>query len=370
MQINKNNKLQIGLIVGAGTGKDLTDIFKEFLGLIVKKHSTFQVEFITQNNPDGTQYIYHSYTSLIKEIQGDFKLSAAKSQEEVSHLLKTTKEWYKRGVRVVFRTAVNAETLYIFRQKVKAVKVFAIETLTGTRIIFIRDQAEGFYANKSYYSDGVKIKFNGVFSKDHHQMLVKYSIKFADEFFKSYKGYQKWAIYKFHLFGNHIEDWVKEIDEGITTCQPDTGLTNLNKIIAQDWQNSTPHNLLIICSNEVGDLIFETILGHINVGDEAKIDFYTRNYYTASPFHGDFVEYQTVHGSADDIEGTDRVFPYAVLRIAADIAEQYFGVKGIKDYLELSISSTKRKKLLNTSSILAEVYSQLKNFQNDTEYPQ
>ncbi len=203
------------------------------------------------------------------------------------------------------------------------------------------------------------------FNKAHIQALAGYSIQLARDFFGEGISFHKWSIYKFHLFGDILEKWFTDFDRDFKAFQPDTGSTNLYRMISNDRHNNQSQNLLVICSNEVGDLIFEPILGYINLSDDAKIDFYTRNYYIAQPFNGNLLEYQTVHGSADDIKNLNKVMPYAVLRIVADIAENNFEIKGIKSFLETVIGIAKRKRLNTTSLIMEEIYTQLKRFKNE-----
>ncbi len=359
--------LKIGVIVGGGTGMELTQIFKDFLQTLVDNYSEKAVTFVEDTLSNDIPYIYHSYQTLKDGIGDDPKSAKEISDKEASRMAKLAQQWYKDGVNVIFRTAINAEALYTFRQHVKAIKVFGLETITGTKIIFVRDQAGGYYANTGYSlsEDGGELLVNTKFTKKHIQRLVNFGIKIAQESFGDKHDFKKWAIYKFHLFGNILESWVTESNPEFMAYQPDTGSTNLYKLISEDRHHKRPNKLLIICSNEVGDLIFEPILGYINMGDEVKIDFFARNYYIEPPFEGNLVEYQTVHGSADDIQGKDRVMPYAVLRIAADIAEKHFGVAGIVTCLESIISKSKRKRLASTSSILEEVYLQIKTFHNE-----
>ncbi|CAF9928813.1 MAG: hypothetical protein ALECFALPRED_004149 [Alectoria fallacina] len=53
----------------------------------------------------------------------------------------------------------------------------------------------------------------------------------------------------------------------------------------------------------------------------------------------DLSEYQTVHGSADDIAGKGLVNPAATIRAAASILEHHAGCKGIQAAIELALLS-------------------------------
>lgn len=353
-----SSTVKIGVIVGAGTGRRLANIFKEFLDGLVRFYLNQTVLFLEGDNLKDLPYQYHSYKTIVEAVESDVSKYNTISQEEVGRLLDTTQNWFREGVRTIFRTSINAEALYLFRQEVGAIKEFGLETNSGGKILFVRDQAEGFYANKQYriIAGEEEIYFSGTFSKKHQKKIAEHAFASAKAFMEN-REFQTWAIYKHHLFGDVIHKWLKEVDPGIQAFQPDTGLTKLNSIISDEKKannGSSSHNILIICSNEVGDIIYETILGVVNI--EAELELYTRNIYTAEPFSGEMLEYQTVHGSADDIEGTEKILPYATLRIAADIAEKRFGIKDIKNELEYAISEAKRKRLLETTPILQHVY--------------
>lgn len=353
-----NETVKIGIIVGAGTGGQLANIFKDFLSRLVAKYTDKSVEFLDDLDENEHPFVYHSYQSLVTATGNDTSQFNKISRSEVARLVNLTKKWHKSGVKTIFRTSINAEALYLFRQKVKAVKIFGLETVSGSRILFVRDQTEGFYANTVFNlsKDLNEIYFSGKFTKEHQQRVMRYAINEANIFMQE-QPFEKWAIYKYHLFGNILEKWLLEVDNAIIANQPDNGLTELNSILSKERRaESTKRNILLVCSNEVGDIVYETILGILNI--EVKLELYSRNLYMSRFFRGGMLEYQTVHGSADDIAGTENVLPNATLRIAADIAEKDFGIGGAKDLLEYAIGETKRKKLNETSPILAEIYHQ------------
>jgi len=57
--------------------------------------------------------------------------------------------FYSAGGRLIFRTAVNAETLYALRRQLEAIKI-SHAALHGRRVAFVRDQHQGFYACGSW----------------------------------------------------------------------------------------------------------------------------------------------------------------------------------------------------------------------------
>lgn len=346
----------IGLIEGAGTGSKLIEIFKGFLHYLVDTRTQNKVQFIEDIAEDGQVYCYQSYASLSEISKGDSSEYKALSLKDAERLEKTFIQWYQQGVCQVFRTSINADALYLFRQKVKAIKAFGIKP-SEKEILFVRDQAEGFYANLDYLvsKDNQTIDFNGRLTSQHVKNIVDFANKLALTRFG--QEYQKWVFCKFHLFP-YWEQWYKDADSAIQPFQPDTGIVKLNEILFENGNsNKYLNNHLVICSNEVGDLIYETVL-HI-VNEKAKTEFFTKNYYLGEPFNGELMEYQTAHGSADDIAGTEKLLPYATLRIAAEIAENLFDISNVQMKLDQAIGWVKRQGIEGTTQIIKSIYEQL-----------
>lgn len=334
--------IKIGIIVGAGTGLRLTEVFKMFMQAMVGQYANKNIEFLEDLKEDRTPYIYHSYQSLVDFAGNDSEVFDTESKKEVERLHALAKRWHEAGVNVIFRTSINAEALYQFRQEVKAVKIFGIETPVGSRILFIRDQAEGFYANQSYTigSEESSIQFQGVYTKQHQQQVAKFALREAHKFMGD-APYQKWAIYKHHLFANLIEKWMHSVDQTFISYQPDNGITNLINLISKGHNGHLEYsNVLCVCSNEVGDMVYEAMIGAINI--EPMFELYSRNIYLSEVFSGNLTEYQTVHGSADDLVDMEKLIPYATLRIAGDILAQYFDLPFLKSGLERAIAESKR----------------------------
>lgn len=303
---------------------------------------------------------YHSYQSLEQIAAGNSTAFRRISGEEVSRLKDIVFKWAKEERTTFFRTSINAETLYTFRQEVKAVKEFSLNT-PSRKVLFIRDQAEGFYANINYDVDDKKgqIKFDGEFTRTHQQKVVEYALQRADQKF-GIGNYIKWAMYKHHLFGDALQQWIREIDNDISIYQPDTGLTQLQKFFDPPGTFYTPENLLVICSNEVGDLVHEALMG--NFDPDAKLMMYSRNVYLNKDLENVMVDYQTVHGSADDKvmdekQEEEEVLPYATLRAAAEIAEDVLGIRGTKRLMNTAIISPRSDQTQKTIEILNTIYS-------------
>jgi tartrate dehydrogenase/decarboxylase / D-malate dehydrogenase len=71
-------------------------------------------------------------------------------------------------------------------------------------------------------------------------------------------------------------------------------------------------------------------------GLDAQESRFTRNVYL-DPRVNRLVEYQTVHGSADDIAGKGIVNPVATIRAAAAIMEHHAGCQGVQRATEESL---------------------------------
>ena len=355
-----NNNL-IGIIRGEGSGNLLADIFIDFLTALASKHDK-QIAFQEDFDPEtGKVYTYHSFNSLKKKAGDDLDEYKKISKIEADRLAGKMDQWYhENGIRAVFRTSVNAEALYRFRQKVKAAKEFLIKIPGGRRILFIRDEAEGFYANSKYDSSEEEIVFCGKFTKKHQQGLARCAIRRADQRLR--EGYKKFGILKHHLFGNQMEKWLTEIIPDIKMFQPDSGAIYLNNCILSNGENgkfNSHHlldtDLLVICGNEVGDFMYEQIIAILNI--DAHLELFSANLYLAVGITGDdLIGYQTIHGSADDKEDPDEIIPNATLRAAAAIAEDYLDIKDAKERVDDAITYTKVRSLQKQSDILEFVY--------------
>jgi tartrate dehydrogenase/decarboxylase / D-malate dehydrogenase len=120
--------------------------------------------------------------------------------------------------------------------------------------------------------------------------------------------------YKFHLLDGALDQWVAQASArhrvDIRLFQPDTVNRNL---IAHGLSPRT----VIIAGNEWADIMHVVLLDRF--GFERQENRYTENVQLHPDVAG-LVEYQTVHGSADDLEGRDLVNPVATVRAAAAIA--------------------------------------------------
>jgi isocitrate/isopropylmalate dehydrogenase len=349
----------IGLIRGAGTGDRLIKIFKDFLGTIAHAAGK-SVAFVEDERE------YHSHKSLETAANDNPDEMRTLSEQDTEALYTTMCTWQTQGIRHVFRTSINAEALYAYRKKVGAVKEFRIKGRYGSQLLILRDQVEGFYAIDDYTTTEEKITFSESYTKTHQQRIAKYAIEAGRENFG--ENFEVWAIYKHHLFGNRLTNWFREVGEkehfNIQFFQPDTGFFELIDYVTNQKEN--PKNIVVFCSNEVGDLIHEPLIAA--TGIKGQYDLYSRNIYLSPPFssiaeNDIFIEYQTIHGNADDIffdKKTKRynkvLLPYATLRIAAAIGEAVLGVNDLRNIVDKGIALAKfKQKTTSTDRIVATV---------------
>ena len=208
---------KIGLVRGAGTGSRLADIFTSYLSLLAKANkSSYKV--YEDLDSSGEPYIYHSYHSIVRATQNDIATFKEVSDEEADRLKNLAQKWFREGVEVSFRTSVNAESLYRYRQEVQAVKEISFFTEQGVKVMIVRDQAEGFYANRRYIYNSDDIEFSGTYSREYQTRFAKWALDHAKKNLQA--QHKKWAIYKNHLFGNILEEWFKGTDASLKTFQP------------------------------------------------------------------------------------------------------------------------------------------------------
>lgn len=106
-------------------------------------------------------------------------------------------------------------------------------------------------------------------------------------------------VYKHHLFDGVFDVWAQELSQRhglhIQFIQPDTMNRNILAFGVQGRQ-------LIIAGNEYADIMEVLFLDMFDQGVQETS--YSENVYLA-PATSQLVEYQTVHGSADDLTGQE-----------------------------------------------------------------
>jgi tartrate dehydrogenase/decarboxylase / D-malate dehydrogenase len=324
---------QIGLITSGGTGPELSGVFR----LAAEAFAQLQGE------PLEIVECPHTFRSFT-ELHG---LTAAECtgivERDLDELARFYRSFYKEGGRFLFRTAVNAETLYALRRELEAVKI-SHASLNGRRVTFVRDQHQGFYACDSWHDREDAIEFRGSFHKAKLRRIHDYSAAEAAAWLGA--DAETWFVYKHHLFANNFVAWISEICPHAAVLQPGMAFSKLSG--PREARSSRP--VLLIAGNEIGDLLQEVFTDQIGQYRETSC---ARNVYLHPDVQG-LVEYQTVHGSADDLAGLQKVNPLATLRAAAELFENGRGMAGICGALEKAIETGFASGLLHSATRISQ----------------
>ncbi len=317
----------IGLAIGEGTGPELAAIFERALGAFA---DAAQVHVHIDKAPT----LYRSFGGVIAA-----GLSAAEvaqsSDEDAATYIDYLHGLVARGGRAVFRTAFNAQPLYVVRERLRCAKV---ETLPndGGRMVLVRDQAQGFFAgDNDRHGSSESIERTCRFSRATTNAVLDFAIAEGAREFGGVGGIDAVVMaYKFHLldlrFAHWVEDYARDTGVDVRVFQPDTVNRNL---LRGTYRGK---NVVIVGGNEWGDIMHADILARAGLGNQDERC--SRNVYLL-PGLGGLTEYQTVHGSADDIAGRERVNPTATLRAAAQILEAHVGVPGLMKAVEVGVAS-------------------------------
>ena len=314
---------KIGLIIGSGTGRELANIFINTLQKVAKI-SERQVEIIE------CDYEFATYTKLhnmpFEEIENIV-------QKELGILKAFYEEFYSSGGRIIFKTAINAETLYLFRRIGKAIQIIDIPA-SENRLLMIRDETQGFYATDQYNIEKDRIKFTASFSKESFELVANSALNEAEKALK--QPFETWVVYKHHLFANVIEKWASNILPDAKVYQPN----HATDLLFRNFFIQKGKDLLLITGNEVGDILHELLIFHLGIG--SRYNLFSKNVYLDSKLKG-LVEYQTVHGSADDIAGKNIIDPTATLRALADIVQKEIGIEKFSSLMNEAIKYASEK---------------------------
>jgi isocitrate/isopropylmalate dehydrogenase len=318
--------MKIGLIVGTGTGSELAEVFCKFIS---------EIRFLLNLNIEIEKHNYQlkTYWELRKLSWNEIE---DKEKIDFEILWQYLLKFYKEGGRVIFRTAINAEVLYQIRKKGLAIKVFPMRLKDGRRILMIRDEMQGFYTNDEHHLSNELIRFIGSFRKDYFHIIFNYATQEASKYLGN--DWEIWALYKFHLFANLIEKWFNEISDKIKVYQPDSGIDMLIKYIKNP--EKYPKDILLLTGNEIGDLLCEFLMYILSMGNKDVL--YSRDVFLEPDLFG-LTIYQTIHGSADDIAGKNIVNPFATLRAAGDLIENWFKIDSFYSVLDGILEELKDK---------------------------
>ncbi len=299
----------IGLAVGRGTGPELANVFERVLTTLARAASaTIRIA--------RSPRFYHSYFSLKAEADEIGKISEL-TRQDADHYERFCRTQARLGTTAVFRTAINAQSLYLVRERLQAVK-FDLIADQDSSLLLVRDEAQGFYTGENSHTPGLVAR-RMKFSKDVTEKVIAAALERACRQWPGEQVDRVVMAYKFHLLDGVLGDWVTEIAARygveIDLAQPDTVNRNLIEL-------GLPSRSVVIGSNEWADIMHVVLLDRL--GSERQENRYTENVLLHPDVAG-LTEYQTVHGSADDLAGLDIVNPVATIRAAAAIAERHAG---------------------------------------------
>lgn len=314
--------MQIGIIEGGGTGVELAEVFRRAVATMAEPHGLKPQFTIHDHRMRTYSGIHLAEPSVI----------AKSVEEDVASMQRFFEAFHDRGGHAVFRTAVNAQALYVLRRRLKAVKVVPLH-IKGKNLLFVRDEIQGYYANETAAIGEDEVRFEGRFRKEALAQVLECAKASAARF--GMTDAEKMLIYKHHLFGNRLEQWTRSLTPDANIYQPDTGIHNLMQYLA-----NPEHDLVLVVSNEVGDILLEAIALHLVLGTKETI--YTRNLYLDESV-APMAVYQTMHGSADDLAGKDSVNPIATLRAAAAMLEHEFDVSNAIQRMEHAIRENEER---------------------------
>ena len=323
---SKIDVLNVGVAVGQGTGPELADVFTKAL-------SELAPHFKVQTQVHRSSRIYHSYQSLCS-VGNDLEFIRDQTALDARHYEDFCKEQAAQGTNVIFRTAFTAQSLYLVRQHLIAVKVEHFRKHSA-EMLLIRDQAQGFYTGCNTYAlDALAVSRTTHFDKAVFDRIVAYSLSRARRCWGETTPVGSLTlVYKHHLFDTIFDIWAQEWSQKhnllIQFIQPDTMNRN---ILAYGFQGRQ----LITAGNEYADIMEVLFLNMFGQGVQETS--YSENVYL-SPATKELVEYQTVHGSADDLTGKGVVNPSATLKAAATILERHGLCKGVESDMNEAIEA-------------------------------
>ncbi|MFO0747265.1 MAG: isochorismatase family protein [Myxococcota bacterium] len=336
--------LSVGLAVGEGTGPELALVFEAALDAWARAAGV-AVELAR------CERVFRTFGGVLAAGLTAVEV-AASSGEDAAAYEAFVRELAARGGRVIFRTAFNAQPLYVVRERLQCAKVEALPgaygdigekalggggPARGSEILLVRDQAQGFYGglNDDPATSPDAIHRTTVFTREVTWRLLDFALGEAHARWGCAPDHVVMA-YKFHLLDARLATWVADYGRvrggDVKVFQPDTMNRNLMRGV---WRG----RVLVVGGNEWGDIMHADLLHRAGLG--AQDERCSKNVYLADGVAG-MVEYQTVHGSADDIAGRDLVNPSATLRAAAAILEDHGGVAGVRAAVDRALARAAR----------------------------
>jgi isocitrate/isopropylmalate dehydrogenase len=341
---SKRGAIPVGLAVGGGTGPELASVFERALSRLGEAHGA-RFEIVRDNR---------RYRTFFEVAELSAAAAARAAAQDAAAYEAFLLGLARRGVQAAFRTAFNAQTIYAVREQLRAVKIEALSFKHGS-FLLVRDQAQGFYAgtNDDPESSPDSLTRTCVFRRDITEKVLARALEEAAQHWGAdAKPDRIFAVYKFHLLDNRFARWVQAFSKArklrIELFQPDT----MNRLLLRGGLKG---RLLAIGSNEWLDIAHAELLARY--GGLVQDERCARNAYLDERVEG-VAEFQTVHGSADDIAGKDAVNPVATLRAAAAVAQRSGACPGAVDAMERAIENARARE--GTERTAARVLSSYK----------
>lgn len=336
-----NTKPTIGVIEGGGTGPELAEVFEKVVSVIYKRETGKMVEFLSFKKLFG--YNPKTFWELKKDYYTKpYSFVKKICDKDVNNILKFDDILLSKNGIGIFRTAINAETLYYLRRKAKTIKVVPLKIKKENKevdVLFIRDQIQGYYTTEKIGVKKKGIEITSIFSEDLFNTILNFVKEKATEL--NFENSTILFLYKFHIMGIELQ---KMIDSAIKKSklkneylimQPDSGMhLLLHDIYAKDTKK-----LVVICGNEIGDVLLETLIHYYALG--TKETFFTSNFVLSKK---SLEALQTMHGSADDIAGKGIVNPISTLKLSVYALEKWLKVSKAIEKLEMVIDKAIKSK--------------------------
>ena len=322
--------LRVGLAIGGGTGPELAEIFERTLRELAAREK-MRAEIIRSPRE------YRTYRPMAALTSAE---AARATEEDAADYIRFVRELAADGIRVAFRTAFNAQSLYLVRDELLGVKVEPMRHSDG-ELLLIRDETQGFYSGRNDQpADPLRIRRETLFSRENTWRVLDFSIENAAARWGGREHIDRIIVAcKFHLLENRFAQWVRDYERErsvrIHLYQPDT--TN-----RQLMRGAFDGRTVLVGSNEWGDIMHAELIARFGLGHQEERC--ARNFFLHPDIAG-FVEYQTVHGSADDIAGRGIVNPVATLRAAARVIEEFTGSPRIVDAMEEALGAVARENI-------------------------
>jgi len=324
----------IGLALGAGTGPELGAVFRQMVDFFGGRYA-IDVELCQ------SERLYRTYHSVSGSgSAADAAAVSRQARNDADHYVGFCRQLAAAGVAALFRTAINAQSLYQVRQQLQAVKIERLKA-GALDLLLVRDQAQGFYSGENTFDAERQILTrNCSFDRHLTAAILEFGIRRARALWGEGGIGRVVMAYKFHLLDGVFSAWARQwsAEHGIEieVFQPDT--VNRNLI-----HGELKGRVLCIGANEWADIMHVVLLHLMGLGPQESRC--TQNVYLHPGLAG-LTEYQTVHGSADSLAGRGLVNPFATMRAAAALLENHAGCAGAAILLEDALAHLTRAGIL------------------------